>query len=258
MSLYGTYPLVLEENTSISISARATYRSLQDFTIAGQTSDREVIVGQIALNGSHEDDLGLGGITNFSLSFLTGHSDQNLETARLQDAVTRDAFGSFSKLNYAVRRLQLLPGKWYLDLSSRGQFAFDNLDSSERFSLGGAEHIRAYPMGEAGEDSGHIVSANLFYRINRLVRASVFVDAGYTENNYETWADWNAFNPNQENSYTLAGAGASLAIGSINGYILTASIATPLGNNPGRDLNGNDSDGRDPSFRGWLSITSEF
>jgi hypothetical protein len=45
----------------------------------------------------------------------------------------------------------------------RGQWADTNLTSSEKFSLGGNDAVRAYPTGEAPGDRGWLATAELRY-----------------------------------------------------------------------------------------------
>ena len=53
-----------------------------------------------------------------------------------------------------------------LDLQILGsmQLANKNLDSSEKFTLGGIGGVRAYPSGEASGDEGRKISFDLKYK----------------------------------------------------------------------------------------------
>ena len=57
-----------------------------------------------------------------------------------------------------------------------GQWAGKNLDSSEKYSLGGPQAARAYASGAAGTDDGLLATAEVS-RFLWGVRAKVFVDA---------------------------------------------------------------------------------
>jgi hypothetical protein len=59
-----------------------------------------------------------------------------------------------------------------------GQTASKNLDSSEKFSLGGINGVRAYPQGEASGDEGYRGTVELRHNVMPNVQATVFYDWG--------------------------------------------------------------------------------
>jgi outer membrane protein assembly factor BamA len=64
-------------------------------------------------------------------------------------------------------------------LSLNGQAANKNLNSSERFSLGGANGVRVYPRGEVSGDQGFLVSAELHWALPGYGwQLATFFDAG--------------------------------------------------------------------------------
>jgi hemolysin activation/secretion protein len=256
--VFGSYPIYRLKNFSLAVSASLGQKALNDFTIAGEVGDRKVTTASFGINGERLDSYLGGGRTTFGLTAVVGDSDQRNEGARLQDSLSREAFGHFSKLNYSLGRQQQLTPTWVLGVSLRGQFAFDNLDSSERFSLGGVSGVRAYPSGEAGGDQGHLLSIDLNHQFTPSLFGKVFLDTGWIRDNHSTWDGWNAGNPGQKNSYTLSGVGTGLDWGISENVSLSALIAKPIGNNPGEDANGNDSDGRDQGLRGWVSLVARF
>ena len=64
---------------------------------------------------------------------------------RLNDAVTGRTAGHFGKWNLDLTRLQHIDDRLALYLSYSRQWAEKNLDSSEKFSLGGPSGVRAIP-----------------------------------------------------------------------------------------------------------------
>ena len=85
--------------------------------------------------------------------------------------------GSFSKANADVMRMQALPENFTLFARAGGQWAGNNLDSSEKISLGGASGVRAFPNGEALGDSGWMGQLELRKTIGGYA-PYVFIDAG--------------------------------------------------------------------------------
>ncbi|MDX1590218.1 MAG: POTRA domain-containing protein [Oleiphilaceae bacterium] len=258
LGLNAYYPLYRLRLFSLALTGLVERKNLEDFTFAGEVGDRVVMTSGLGFTTSAQDDFLSGGLTSLNATFFYGDSDQRNDSARLQDATTRQAFSDFTKITYALRRQQQLVPLWILDIDLRGQFAFDNLDSSERFSLGGVNGVRAYPSGEAGGDEGHILSVNLVKQFPGSVTATLFADSGYIRDNHELWAGWNAADPDQENTYRLSGYGTSLDWAISSHFSLSAIVAKPIGNNPGRDATGNDSDGRNQDLRGWVSLVSQF
>ena len=64
-----------------------------------------------------------------------------------------------------IERLQALPAGFSLNLQWRGQWTNNNLDSSEKFSLGGPYGVRAYATAEAMGDRGWLGSVELRYAV---------------------------------------------------------------------------------------------
>ena len=58
------------------------------------------------------------------------------------------------------------------------QGASKNLDSSEKFVLGGISGIRAYPQGDAAGDQGWLANLELRYAFVPGRQGSLFYDAG--------------------------------------------------------------------------------
>ena len=72
------------------------------------------------------------------------------------------------------------------------------------------------------------------------------------------WAGWNAGNPRLQNDYRLSGAGIGVDWRFVTQGIVSFVIATPIGRNPGRDVNDRNVDGGTNGTRGWISINLQF
>lgn len=64
---------------------------------------------------------------------------------------------------FALLYLQAFNQGWSLYANLEAQSADKNLDSSEKFFLGGAQGVRAYPLGEAAGDEGAMATLELRY-----------------------------------------------------------------------------------------------
>ena len=195
---------------------------------------------------------------SFGAVYTRGNSDQRNALALASDSVTRRIQGDFSKLSYKLGWLSKLPQSWSLNANLRGQLAGDNLDSSEQFSLGGVNGIRAYPTGEGSGDEGWLASLNLGKKFSDTLSAHLFYDAGSIRQHHDTWANWNASNPGLSNTYSLKGAGAGLDWRISPAVLLSASVAKPIGDNPGANAEDHNVDGERNKTRAWLKLSAEF
>lgn len=82
-------------------------------------------------------------------------------TALAQDQAGLQTDGSFSKAGYDLWRLQSISGPISVFVHVQGQYARKNLDSSEKFDLGGPTAVRAYAVGEATLDDAQYASLEL-------------------------------------------------------------------------------------------------
>ncbi|MOA50341.1 hypothetical protein D3C78_1733460 [compost metagenome] len=91
-------------------------------------------------------------------------------------------------------------------------------------------------------------------------QVTAFYDTGRIRQYKRPWAGWDG-GAGQPNSYSLSGVGLGVGwsgSGSLRGWQLAASVAMPVGSNPG-SVHGRNSDGSSASStRGWLSLHRVF
>jgi hemolysin activation/secretion protein len=226
-----------------------------DRTAVGETGDRTVRVLNLAAGGEVTRSTGtLPGVYSFSLSLNLGHADQHNETARAADAAGRRTQGRYAKLAWNLGLQRPLTGHWTLQATLVGQFADTNLDSSERFGLGGPSGVRAYPVSEASGDTGWLANLSLSRPLGAQWTFSGFVDGGeVTVNRRPTPVPQTT-----PNRYGLSGAGLGLDWRPSPQWVLKTAVATPIGHNPGAQADGTNSDGRRNTTRVWLSLAAQF
>jgi len=170
------------------------------------------------------------------------------------DQLSARTDGSYTKFNWDGAWTNSFGSETQFDarLQARGQLARKNLDQSEKFSLGGANGVRAYGSSEGLGDDGYIVSAELGYRPLAAMRLYGFYDVGHTRLFREPWAVGSV-----PLRYMLRGAGAGL---SYNYRSLVGSLvyAHQLGDNPGLNAQGLDAEGRSDRYRLWLTLSAQF
>lgn len=195
---------------------------------------------------------------SYNLALSYGDVDLSKNNADLQqDSTTAQVDGSFSKVTLGLETYLPLMGNSGLLLSFKGQKGINNLDSSQKMSLGGASGVRAYPTGEGAGSSAMLLKAEMHYPVLKKVGLFGFIDAGWTRLNEETWAGWQGKNTDQKNEYAIYGAGVGLNWKVLTNFSFQGVVAHKLSSNPGRDVDGNDNDGHQDDYRGWLQLSMQ-
>jgi hemolysin activation/secretion protein len=194
----------------------------------------------------------------WSLAWRGGKANlqNNAADLALDDAGAR-VQGGYSKLNATYYLNHALSQAWSWRLNLRGQANLGrNLESSERFSLGGSDGVRSYPPGEATGDSGWLANLELRYALASVQGLSVagFFDTGGIKR-YSKDADTLA--GAIPNSYQLSGTGLGLYY-ETPATSVSLTLAKPVGSNRGVDAAGNNGEERRDSARALLSAAWRF
>lgn len=204
-SVFASYPFIRSQFKNLSGTASYEDKSLKDYVDGTATfTPKKVRVTSLGLSGSLQDALGGGGITSLDLSIAFGNLSINSPTALAIDAASAQSNGSYTRFSYGANRLQRFTDSTFLALSVAGQTASKNLDSSEKFSLGGINGVRAYPQGEASGDEGYRATVELRHNVMPNVQATLFYDVGKVTINR------NPFGAPASNSRNLAGVGVGV------------------------------------------------
>lgn len=252
-----SYPVIRTRTVNLNATANYGFKALTDSYSNVTTSDRQLNSGTIGINGSIYDTALGGGYTTWNASVTTGSMHEG--TANI--AIT-GVEGAYSRFNIGASRLQRLAERLSINLSYSGQFSLNNLDSSEKFNLGGPYGVRAYPVGEASGDEGHLFNIDLRYDLplpasRGSAQVSGFYDAGQITLQHSPWLNSIATATNK-NSYWLQGAGIGLNYVFSSRFNVRTSWAHTIGTNDGRSTSGKDSDGRSDANRFWLQGTVWF
>ena len=155
LSLHFQHNFKRSRDVNVYGTIRFDMKSLEDeaksMSYNNPKSARNWVYG---INGDSLDRFWTGGKNTFSLSYTHGDLSIDDERQRAYDAGTARTAGHFGKWNLELTRLQHVSERVSLYLSYHRQWAMKNLDSSEKFSLGGPHGVRAYPVGEASGDDG--------------------------------------------------------------------------------------------------------
>jgi hemolysin activation/secretion protein len=202
------YPAVRTADFNLRAQLVGERRELVDRIVAfGKTNDRSMNLLRWGGSGDLRDGFFAGGLTAFQVMLTQGRLTLHSPDFVVNDAATARTQGDFRKLSLAANRLQTLTEKLRLTLAYTGQLAADNLDSSEKFSVGGITGVRAYPPGEAAGDDVHLLQIELRYdagswRGGRLA-PSLFLDHAYSRLNHRLWDGFNGNNVRRLSDFGL-------------------------------------------------------
>ncbi|MDQ2928070.1 MAG: ShlB/FhaC/HecB family hemolysin secretion/activation protein [Caldimonas sp.] len=157
-SLQLLHPLIRSRNNNLFVQVSTNYRRFDDKVDSIGLDTRKDVTpyATFAVVGDFRDTFGGGGISNYSLGVVGGRLRIKDDDDIVVDQQNYKSAGGYAKLQLAASRLQLLPTKDYLFLAVSGQLASKNLDSSEKFSMGGPYGVRGYSSPESPSDSGLI------------------------------------------------------------------------------------------------------
>ena len=237
------------------------------------TSDYKLDVVSLKMSGSLNDSFLAGAINSASIDL--GRGKVNLDDSgsgdidhKKSDYEGANTQGYYNRVKWNLSRTQFLADTWSLTFDASGQMANKNLDSSEKFYLGGVSGVRAYPTSEGAGSEGYLAKLELRKYLPNNFTVSAFIDEGYVKQ-YEN----NKKNAGSEagdkltiedapNGYSLKGYGFSVAWSGPYNSTVKATYARRFGSNPNPvvDDNGNehDQDGALKKDVFWLSGSIAF
>ncbi|WP_428333356.1 ShlB/FhaC/HecB family hemolysin secretion/activation protein [Novosphingobium sp.] len=192
-SVYASYPLIRSRSNNLYALINGDSKWFEDkFGSVDTVSHRRTQVVTLGLSGDEHDHFGGGGSTVYSVGIAYGNLDIRDAADRAADDISARSNGGYGKVQYSLSRLQTVIGPLSAFGWVRGQFAFNNLDISEKMELGGASGVRAYPEGEAYGDQGYVATAEARLRLPPLplpgqFQLFGFVDAGQVNYAKDPW-----------------------------------------------------------------------
>ncbi len=262
VSAFVSYPVLRTRLANLALSATASNRDFVNRALGVTTSDKSSKNLILAATGDWSDMTGLTGLgayTSYVVQWTNGRLNlDGWQADKATDAVTAGSAGSFGKWTAQASHLLRVSQTSAVYAGLSGQMANKNLDSSEKFVLGGPQGVRAYPTGEASGDEGWLLNLEWRQELNSEWRVVGFVDHGKITLHNTPWANWNTATPSLSNRYSLSGAGVSAVWTPMPGTQISTTLATRLGNNPARDASGRDADNRSSDSRVWVQGSVAF
>ncbi len=254
VALEASYPILRSRLQNLYFNFNYDLENFDNQSGGAVTSRYKLNAASIGLTGNLFDSWQGGGTNVASLSVVSGTVDLAGSPNQLADAATTQTNGIYSKYKFSFSRQQLLTDELSLVAKYAGQISNKNLDSSEKFYLGGLTGVRAYPTNEGGGSQGQILNLELRWRLSNGFSVAGFYDYGQVTVNVKN--EFAGAAP--LNDYSLKGAGLELGWTALSGAQIKAVWARRDGNNPNPTAIGNDQNGTLVKDRFWLSATLPF
>lgn len=250
----ASYPIIRSRLRNLALLLNHDRKTFDNQANGATTSRYRLASTSVGLAGNLFDNLGGGGANAANLVFTAG--DLNLDGSPTQatDATTTRAAGAYDKWRYTLSRQQVITGELSFYGLLSGQVSGRNLDSSEKFYLGGANGVRAYPASEGGGSEGQMLNLELRWRLPEGFSLTAFHDWGEVRVNRDN--DFaGAASPNV---FSLQGAGLALGWQAASGLTARITWARRRGENTNPSATGLDQDGSLVRDRLWASVTLPF
>jgi hemolysin activation/secretion protein len=240
-------PLLRTRNANVYIGSGYELKMFHDANFA-TTSDKTDEVINLTLSGDSRSSDSDERVMNFTLRLVHGHLNLRSAPERFADSQSTHTDGDFDKAEFNASSVYQLAQDLSFYASLNGQYAFKNLDISEKISLGGASGVRAYPSGEVSADSGCVLNLELRKNLrwgDQRVQGSAFLDfsaATIYANRFIAGA------PNENN---LRGAGLGLSWLAPYDTTVRIYLAAKLDKQPATSA-------PDADYRIWLQAVKYF
>ncbi len=250
------YPLIRARTRNVYLNLGTDQKKFTNFALGNLSSKYLSRTLSLGLSGNRETEFfEQAGSTAANITLTSGllnmSGSPNEETLRSDS----NPAGRFNKVRFNLSQEQSLTDVVSAYVAMSGQWAAKNLDSSEKFTLGGAGGLRAYGSGEATGAIGRMVNVELRWRVIPAVTLTGFYDIGSVTVNVN-----NDFRGAPLlNRCSLRGGGVSASWTVAKGLSIRATVARRTGQNPNANIEtGKDQDGSLVLNRLWLSANASF
>lgn len=255
-----SYPVIRSQQANLFVSGSLTAKWFDNYAMQRVARSYETQVAAVTVTGNWYDQW-LGGASNqVSATLSAGRLDLKDAQSYLSDQSATagpHANGNFQKLNASMARTQALAMGWMLNASASAQLASKNLDSSEKFYLGGASGVRAYPSSEGGGSSGELLQLELRKQVTERLEFRLFRDEGRVQQTVDAYRG----SPTP-NVLHYRGLGAAVIASMPFGVTVSAVWSRRIGENPyplaGSSNPRRDQDGTREIDRLWVSAAMSF
>ena len=261
----ANYPIILTKQANLSAEVNYDKKSFLNQMASTEPtateSDYKLDVASLMVSGSYIDGILAGGQTNASVNMIYGSVNLEGSPNITRDFEGANTQGRYKRLHLNFSRNQFITDSVSLNFDASGQLANRNLDSSEKFYLGGINGVRAYPTSEGSGSEGYLFKVELYKFLPYNFNASIFWDKGHVKQYHlSKLSPESTFKPVGPPNYSLEGYGASLAWSGPYQSSLKATYSHRVGQNPNPSTinNVNDQDGSLNMNVYWLTGSIAF
>ncbi len=257
--LEASYPIYRSRDKNLNLDFDYDVKAFKNNTITEVTSDYYTRIFSTSLSGDFVDQWLLDGATN-NAKFVFDHGKNDLKNSPnyATDISNSHTHGIFNRAQLSFRRDQFLKNDYTLVIKGSGQFTDHNLDSSQKFYLGGPTGVRAYPSSEGSGSEGYLLNLELKKDLPFNLTGSIFYDEGYVRQNVDNF-DASGVVINALNTYKLKGYGLEFTWRGPLKTNVFFTYAKRDGTNPNRVQDtGKDQDGTLYKDIFWLRAVASF
>jgi hemolysin activation/secretion protein len=262
--LYATYPITRARFHNLNLRADVSRLRLADRNDLKINAERRIDTAVFAIFGDETNHWLPGGLSVYDAILTLGNVEITGNALyQTSDSVYAQTEGAFARVNFSAQRLQSLAGPYSLFAKMSGQWASDNLDSSQKFYLGGGTSVSGYPLGEVGGDMGLEVNLELRREFvppwGGYLHGSLFYQQGWAKQHKSPWTGWQGNYIGLDNTVSLRTLGLGATQSWASTWVLRGLIGWQVGSNPLEDpRTGEDSDGDSDDFRAWFQVLRYF
>ena len=252
-------PLIKDKLGNLNLQLTLDQKTFHNQIATGTYSNYAASVYGVNLSGNVEEPMERAN-TQYGLNWVSGNINLNGSPNKNEDATGAQTAGNFNKYKLLLKREQQLSSQTTFSAAYQTQWASKNLDSSEKFTLGGSQGVRAYGTNEASGSEGQLLNLEIQHLTQMddvVLSNAIFYDVGkITVNKNSGFAT--AYRPNV---YALKGMGLWLGfnvrnkVGLVSGRL---TWAKRVAGNPAANSLGLDQDGTLIHDRWWLTVSQSF
>ncbi len=183
-----TYPLLRSPAANSNLTAgldRKNYLNKQQRD-GSHTSEYRIDNFVLGFSANRYDSFAGGGVTQGGVTMTKGHLVFGSENPSTYGRYTPTTFTKFN-LNLS-RTQQIVPDETVLNVNLSAQISSVDLDSAEKFYLGGPYGVRGYPGSQGGGSQGAMINIEIQQALEDKVIASIFYDAGVVQQYIDKYA----------------------------------------------------------------------
>jgi len=259
----ASYPVYRSRAFDLSISSFLERKHFRNKAQEAVESNYFIDLFNVGSSLNHKNTLFVAGETSASIDLDLGYANYDDSPLAFQTSkIEQGTKGRFNRLRWNINNTQFFTETISSVLKFSGQLSDSNLDSSQKFYLGGASGVRAYPTSEGSGSEGYLLSAALHKELSANLTAIGFYDYGFARQYIDNTNNSTGLeNATGKNSFNMKGYGTSIEwTGFVGSYrsTLSAIWSRRIGNNPNPQADGTDSDGTKHSNFYWLKASIVF